>query len=374
MQRVRRITFGTCIAAVGVYFTACLCGHCQPEGNSKKTEIPVRKTLPQGYGLAAKYPGDKGIENDPAVIFVEDFEEATLNELFQRWESVRAREILSFSDEVPAGSSGKQSLLMTHVGGKGTGGHLYRRLLPGYDKIFVRFYVKFHPDCFPIHHFFHVGGYYPPTRWPQGGAGERPRGDERFTIGVEPFGKAWVWDYYTYWMEMRGSPPAGKTWGNSFIRDPRLKVQRGQWTCVELMVKLNKPVTERNGELALWINGKLVSHLGEGFPRGAWVYDKFIPKNVWPINKLIRYAPGKGVKGVRWNEQKRRGETFVVPDEGAPFEGFRWRKDERLKINFLWLLLYITDAPEGYVSRVWFDQIVVAHGYIGPIKPKRNQR
>jgi len=28
-----------------------------------------KKSLPQGYGISAKYPGDKGIDKDPAVIF-----------------------------------------------------------------------------------------------------------------------------------------------------------------------------------------------------------------------------------------------------------------------------------------------------------------
>jgi hypothetical protein len=51
----------------------------------------------------------------------------------------------------------------------------------------------------------------------------------------------------------------------------------------------------------------------------------------------------------------------------APFEGFRWRKDARLRLNFLWVLNYITDSPAGHVSKVWFDQIVVARAYIGPM-------
>src|SRR5947209_9602525 len=199
------------------------------------------RSLPEGAGLAAKYRGDAGIEKDRDAVFVEDFEEASLGELKKRWESVSGAEIMSLSNDVPPGSMGKRSLLMTHVGGRGDGGHLYRRLLPGYDELYVRFYVKFDPGCAPIHHFFHVGGYQPPTPYPQGGAGDRPRGDERFTVGIEPFGDAWRWDYYAYWGEMRGSPPRGQTWGNSFVRDPALKVERGKWTCVEMMIKMNDP-------------------------------------------------------------------------------------------------------------------------------------
>lgn len=310
------------------------------------------RSLPEGAGLAAKYRGDAGIEKDPNVVFVEDFEEASLAEMTKRWESVSSPEIMSLSADAPPGSGGKQSLLMTHVGGKGSGGHLYRRLLPGYEELYVRFYVKFDAGCAPIHHFFHVGGYNPPTPYPQGGAGERPRGDDRLSVGIEPFGDAWVWDYYTYWMEMRGSPPRGQTWGNTFVRDPQLKVPRGKWVNAELRIKMND-VGDTNGEMALWIDGRRVSHLGKGFPRGKWVYDKFIP--------------GEGGDGVRWSDVKGGGESFTVPAGGAPFEGLRWRRDGRLKVNFLWVLNYITDAPDGHVSKVWFDHIVVARQHIGPL-------
>jgi hypothetical protein len=297
-------------------------------GESRSTSI----------GLASKYIGDKGIREDPAVVFAEDFEADSLEAVWSRWESVQNKPIMSLSADVSDASGGTRSLLMTHIGGQGTGGHLYRRLLPGYEKLHVRFYVKFDPDCHPIHHFVHMGGYNPPTAWPQGGAGTRPQGDERFSTGVEPYGNQWRWDFYSYWMGMRSSPD-GASWGHDFINDPALAVERGRWICVELMMKMNEPVTESNGEQALWIDGRpwtkdgqVVSHLGRGFPRGRWTWDSFHPD----------------------------------PD-GEPFEGFRWRTTRGLNLNFLWLLLYVTKSPEGHVSRVWFDDIVVARDYIGPI-------
>ena len=39
-------------------------------------------------------------------------------------------------------------------------------------------------------------------------------------------------------------------------------------------------------------------------------------------------------------------------------------------LNFLWLLCYITKSPPGHVSQIWFDDIVVAREYIGPIRRK----
>lgn len=291
-----------------------------------------------GKGLAGKYLGDEGIESDPQVVFVENFKEGDLNAVKTRWDELKTEPIMSMSKEAPDGSADAFSLLMAHVGGSSTGGHLYRRLLPGHDQLYLRFHVKFDPACHDIHHFVTMGGYNPPTPWPQGGAGTKPDGDERLTTGIEPMGGAWNWDFYTYWMEMHGAP-GGSFWGNDFINDPNLVVDRDRWISVELMMKMNDPVSERNGEQATWIDGKIwskdgqvISHLGEGFPKGNWIWDSFIPD-----------------------------------PQGIPFEGFRWRKIEDLDLNFLWILLYITTAPNGHVSKVWFDNIVVAKEYIGPM-------
>jgi hypothetical protein len=315
-----------------------------------------RSDLPQGSaGIAAAYPGDVGIDTDPRVVFVEDFEQDSMEQVKARWEAVKADQTMSLVRDVPSG--GGRSLQIRHVGGRGDGAHLYRRLQPGFDKLYFRFYVKFDPACAPIHHFFHVGGYNPTTPWPQGGAGERPRGDERFSTGVEPFGEQWRWDYYSYWMEMRGSPPRGQTWGNSFIHDRVLAVPRGEWICAELMMKMND-IGASNGEMALWIDGRLASHLGQGFPRGKWDFDKF--------------RPGEGGQGITWSDETKRPEPLEFPVDGSPFEGFRWRSDERLNLNFLWLLCYITRAPQDHVSTIWFDQIVVAKEYIGPIETQPN--
>lgn len=335
--------------------TSCLvCStSCDSQVKSDVPRVSIGKQFENG--IAAKYPGDQGIGKDSRIVFFEDFEGPNLAAVTRDWESVKFAEIMSLSDDTPAGMGGK-SLLVKHVGGQGTGTHLYRRLKTSHDKLFYRFYVKFDRECAPIHHFFHVGGYHPATAWPQGGAGERPQGNERFSTGVEPFGKQWRWDYYSYWMEMRGSPPRGQTWGNSFVNNSKVKVTKGNWQCVELMMKLNE-VGKSNGEMALWIDGRQVSHLGPGFPSGKWVFDKFLP--------------GQGGKGVRWNDEKKDRETLKFPGKGKPFGGFRWRDNDKLQLNFIWLLCYITKSPSKHVSKIWFDQIVVATEYIGPIVGKK---
>ncbi|MCA9218006.1 MAG: hypothetical protein KDB27_33275 [Planctomycetales bacterium] len=307
----------------------------------------------RAQGIASQYAGDKGIENDPKVVFAENFENRDFAEIAKRWETVRHDGIMSLTPDVPKNSSGKQSLLMSQLAEKGTGGDLYRRLDQGYEKLYTRMYVKFADDCEPMHHFGTcVGGNNPSTPWPSVRAGQPTDGNKAFWVGIEPFGNRWQWDYYTYWCDMRGSPPRGQTWGNSFVHNDQLKVKRGDWICVEVMVKMND-LGETNGEMALWIDGKQVSHLGKGFPRGKWVFDKFYP--------------GEQGQGVVWNPAKGDREYFETAPGGDPFEGFRFRTNEALNANFVWLYVYITKGTRGHANRVWFDDVVVATDYIGPL-------
>jgi hypothetical protein len=265
------------------------------------------------------------------IIFQEDFEAVSIQEMISKWDEAKNSANMSFSGDVPAGSPGSQSLVMTYTQGQNTGGHLYKMFPEGYDSLFARFYVKFDASHSPVHHFVHMGGYYPPTTWPQGGAGTRPTGNERFTTGIEPIGDHWSWDFYTYWMHMRGYADPNYFWGNTFHPDPPAPINRGEWICVELMMKVNDPVDSYNGEQAFWINGEKIHHLGEGFPNGYWVWDKFYPH----------------------------------PDSSA-FEGFQWRNDDQLKINFFWLLYYMTGETDQ-TEKVYFDDVVVSTEYIGPI-------
>jgi hypothetical protein len=108
------------------------------------------------------------------------------------------------------------------------------------------------------------------------------------------------------------------------------------------MFKTNTP-GERDGELALWLDGEPTMHVRKGEPRGEWT--------------------GMGFP--------------LLETGGEPFEGFSWRTTSDLKINFFWLLLYVTETNQKRnrveeISKgvtVWFDDIVVSETYIGPIKP-----
>jgi hypothetical protein len=310
------------------------------------TRPSAKARLPEGNtGLARRYPGDKNLERDRNVVFVERFDEQTTADLFKRWDDIKAKPGISFSRDIAPGSADRQSMLVTHVGGQGTGSHLYRRLQPGLDHVFARFYVKFDVNCYPVHHFgTRLGGLNPAKRWPIGEAGKKPDGRKFFSVAVEPYGRNWQWDFYNYWRGMHKHGDGGY-WGTPFIRDPAFTVTRGRWICVEIMVKMNDPIHAQSGEMAFWINGKLwrkdgqiVSHVGPGFPVGRWTGGWYTPD----------------------------------PKRGTPFPGLKFRDAKALNTNFLWAMLYITKAPAGHVSKVWYDNIVVAREYIGPITATRS--
>lgn len=288
-------------------------------------------TAAGGQGIADRYVRDVGIDSDPDVIMTEMFED-TVAAVAGRWNQAQNSSGMSLTSDRPPGSSGTRSLLMTSVGGTNFGGHLYKNLGPGYEQVFLRYYIKYSSTGAYHHTGGWLGGYNPPTDWPQGGAGQRPTGSDRFSVGPEPTDSALRFDLYTYWMEMRPSPDLVNYWGNTFIHDPNTAVKTDQWMCVEIMVKMNNPTTERNGELALWIDGRQIIHLRQNSPLGTWVHNMFTPGT-----------------------------------SGTPFEGFRWRAIDALKLNWIWLQHYTTANPPGVVGRVWWDHVVLAKKYIGPI-------
>lgn len=282
-------------------------------------------------GIATLYPGDAGIENHPAVVFVEEFEENTLTDLFSRWSDILNGTAMAFNADVPVGSPGTRSLNIPWVGGGvNNGGHLYRQLNPAIDDtLYVRYYIKYPTDGHHHHEGIWVGGYNPPLAWPNPRAGVKPVGNDRFSAAAEQSHLTSRFDHYDYWMNMRAAPD-GSYWGNTLLNNPNVLGKRGQWMCVEHMVKLNNPVTASNGEHAIWLDGVKVSHVGLGFPNGFWTWG-----------------------------------NFTQSLSGSPFEGLRWRSDTNLKLNWIWLQNYSPDDPAGFSSSMKFDHVVAAKSYIG---------
>jgi hypothetical protein len=294
--------------------------------------------LPDGYGISARYPGDQGIAKDPAVLFAEDFEGASLERVRQHWGGQTNNEqgVLSLSSGVPAGSAGKYSLEITATRGQNQGGSLYVQLPRPVDAAFARFYVKYDSKHFAYHCGIHFGGYNPPTAWPQGD--RHPRGDDCMMVEIMPVGaygkpEPPAWEIAGFWPEMKISVD-GNYWGNSLSPARPALVALDRWQCVEVMFRSNSAPDKSDGELALWLDGQLAMHIRPGVFRGPW--------------------SGMGFR--------------LAAQGGEPFQGFRWRTSNKLKINFLWLLYNVTNPnPASPVSHVWYDDIVVSTQYVGPI-------
>lgn len=291
-------------------------------GDAKgQRNIADKSKLPRGDGLAAAHVADRGVGGHAAVIFADDFERGDWKD---KWDSNRNKNdaVLSLVDESKSSRVvGRKSLRARAVLGENTGGGLTKWFDPP-DTVFIRFYVKFDRDCDYVHHMCQLrgnkglrGG----DRWSGfGGAGNKPRGDERFSTGMEPWGASGrrsppgAWNFYSYWHTMKKSGD-GKYWGNAFRPARQTDVPRDRWISVEFMLKHNTPGKD-DGEQAYWIDGEL---------RGHW-------------------------------------------------KGINWRKTEGLRANAFTLESYVTDRwTKNEVNIVYFDNVVIAKEYIGPAKTRK---
>ena len=249
------------------------------------------------------------------ILFQDDFEsEASLGKYFE----IRGRDDgrARLSDETAHG--GQRSMRFTAPArdgassGSGASGWLGSE---GYDRLHFRRWIRFAKD-YDQGHLNHTGGGLAAIatdgKWDQMGmAGVRPKGDDRFTVGFEPWrdwGRYESPGYmfcYVYWMDMEQGGD-GNWWGNMLgpEEEQRLVPKRGSWVCLETMVKANTP-GKADGELATWIDGKLYLH----------------------------------------------------------YAGIRWRSSEKVRLKRFDFGIYIHEARRD--NTVWYDDVAVSTGYIG---------
>lgn len=299
-----------------------------------------------GAQIAESYPNDTGIEDDPRVLFVEKFDDG-MPDILSRYNEVVNAAGMSLDPDIPPGSAAPTSLKITNIQGINSGGHLYKAFSEGFDStVFVRYYVKYPSSSngYFGHEGVWFGGYHPMLTWPYPRAGVCGLGDSRLSIAFEN-----VWttnppgmDTYLYWGDMRSWNGGTSCYGNTMVTEGRTGYGNppsptapvcalDEWMCMEIMIKLNHPATDYNGELRIWKNGVEVGYWGPGFPNGHWLKDKW------------------------YNDPS-----------GDPFEGFRWRTDPELIINWIWFEYY-HPSPDGPDSYLQFANTVMATEYIGPI-------
>lgn len=287
--------------------------------------------------IADKYLNDVGIANDPNVLYAENFDDGIKNIIGRYTEVKNAAGMSTDKNDVPDGSL-SPALKITNIGAVNDGGHLYKQFKNGFDSVvYLRYYVKYPLSSkgYIHHESLWFGGYNPSTPYPSPKAGICGLGDKRISVAYEPVNAPRM-DTYVYWGDMKAGG-RGLCYGNDMVNGSATaqQLQWDKWMCVEVMIKMNSPVSAYNGELKVWQDGKEVGHWGPEFPKGHWDAD-----------------------------------SWINTPAGAPFQGFRWRTDDALKINYLWIEFFDDQSPAGASHHIKFGNIVMAKKYIGPIRKR----
>ena len=294
--------------------------------------------------LSEEYPGDVGMADDPAVVWMENFEAGSVGEVLSRYDDHKNPAGMSLVADVPAESSGNQALLMLASGAQEEATDFYKNFGEnGYEEWYVRWYVKYVPGS-PYHHTgVWFGGYNPPLDYPYPRAGTRPSGDDLFHIALEAISDRF--DFYNYWMRMHSwSASEESFWGNTLVHDQRT-IFDDQWHCVEVHSKVNSDLSSSAGaELALWIDDAHIATFSETEGYGYWVADKFCLEDA-DHSSCTDYPP-------------TAGEDMIPLD-------LQVRDVEALKLNYFWPENFSTEGEE---TSVWYDDMVIATRRIGCIQ------
>jgi hypothetical protein len=292
-------------------------------------ETATLAPLPEGdSGLAAKYPGDAGIEKDPAVLVYDGFEEcAQVADVHKKWNFVLHDENMRIAEEPANVNHGKRAVeFVLPQQQEASSAALYKVIKEERDVVFLRFYSKFEKDYDHPRGSSHNGGviaahYFPGRR---ATPGQRADGRNKFLANFETMRGALpspgALNVYCYHPEQRGAYgdnlyPSGKIgrssephpYGLQFLARPEVIPELGRWYCYEFMLKANTP-GQRDGRIACWLDGKLI----------------------------------------------------------ADFPNLRLRDVEDLKIDLFGIALYL-NPNTARANKKWFDDVVAATSYIGPI-------
>jgi hypothetical protein len=89
-------------------------------------------------GIASRYPGDKNIASDPAVIFVDNFESYTSpSQLWNKWDNVYQLRNIRIATEAGNVFAGHKALEFSlPISSTEVANALTKRLSPGQDRVF----------------------------------------------------------------------------------------------------------------------------------------------------------------------------------------------------------------------------------------------
>jgi hypothetical protein len=312
-------------------------------GAASSTWAASPPALPEGdAGIASSYPGDANITSHSKVLFADGFEsyastgQLTTSGNWNNYYQQGNTSITMATNNVYAGNRALQFQLP--ITGSEVSNAVVKNLAESQDALFVRVYTKFESG-FSVangHNGIRISaGNYP-------GPGNKPNGSDFFmsilentrysTEALPGYTEAYVYHpeqrdtYGDHWFPTGMIIPFDQVPGNfgsNFVSRPHFLPMTNRWYCYEYMIKANAP-GERDGRIAVWIDGALV----------------------------------------------------------ADWQNLRLRDKASLKINQIQLELHAR-SNSNRINRKWYDDVVVATSYIGPmvstvgtqpLQPPRNLR
>jgi hypothetical protein len=290
------------------------------------------EVLPEGdNGIAADHPGDADIATDPDVIFADDFESYTkASDLDKRWDNKYQNQYIAVTTTAANVYAGKQALEFTlpQQDAELSDG-VERVVSPELDVLFLRYYGKFQPPydvTGSSHNGSSISAHYMVGN--QSTPGVPADGTNKFLANLENWrgdaataspGQLNVYIYHPEQRSQWGDHffPTGLVmpntsipfdFGADFISRPDIIPDLDRWYSYEVMVRANTP-GQRDGRIAAWLDGKLV----------------------------------------------------------MDFPNLRLRDVASLTIDRFSLCFHIKSNPNGESKR-WYDNVVAAKSYIGPLK------
>jgi len=288
-------------------------------------------SLPEGNtGIATRHPGDVGIETDPAVIFADGFEDASLaSDLGRKWDAVYQNQQIRIATESGNIYGGKKALEFTVPQQNAELSNATDKVVsPERDVLFLRYYSKFQAP-FDVVGSSHNGSSISAHYFINGQAtpGVPADGKNKFLVNLENWrgevatkspGPLNVYVYHPEQRSQWGDHffPTGVVlpnlsqrydFGPEFKTRPDVTPDLDRWYCYEYMVQANTP-GQRNGRIAFWLDGKLL----------------------------------------------------------ADFQNLRLRDVDTLKIDRFGLSFHVGSNPNG-ATKKWYDNVVAATAYVGPV-------
>ena len=245
--------------------------------------ITVVASASQGCGAR----GDAAASGQ-GLLFVEDFESGTLAGWPDGVDPSRQRVMTGRE----FAQSGSHYLEVTYPAGR-DGGWLTRFFMPGYDSLYVSYYVRFPADWRGGTKLVGFLGARTDNQWSASGkAGVCPDGTDFFItmLVTEPTGNPGPTRFYTYYPDMKREPDGVTCWGGygdgteKYVEP--LVLSPGTWHHIEFMVTLNEP-SRSNGTQQFWIDSVL---------RGTWSGIEFRSSPALRLN-AVQLTFNRGIAG-----------------------------------------------------------------------------